>query len=345
MMSFRVAPSRASETALQPLAPLLLQLYRGARELPRGAFEAFALSRVRLGLRFHAAVWGQGVTDGVSVAATWAHTSEIDPDSTVAWQAFNARDKLIPITLANPDRAVQSHTPSLFPGPDGAVCRDWAARYGCQQVMILSTRDGIAGAGAPGALPVRWLALYRPDPDDAYTSAEHALSDLLMPHLMEALTINRLVDEACPRPPGLGVPAMALADGDGRIRFADEAFRSGLASEWREAADHLPTALMQAIDGRAAVEHVGHRVRIHIRRCADMLLLALQPPTPLDDLPVQRARIANLFADGHSYKAVARMLGLSPSTVRNQIASAYRDLAIGSRGELRALARQGNPAA
>lgn len=317
------------------LGSLLLSLYRGARELPRVAFEEFALARIKPLLDFESAVWAQGRTDGRSVAVRWAHAHDIDPEAPAAWQAINAQDKLIPLTVANAGRTVHSHTPTLFSAPQDNVCRDYALRFGTQQVLIMTVPDGEPQA-------VRWMALYRADADDHYSARDRALCDAVLPHLMEALSVNRLATRAAPdaSPPSERprLP-LALADPAGRLRFAQDAFLHLAREEWPGwDGGRLPADILVAIAGRQEACHVGRATRCRILRRADMLLLEIRRRSPLDRLPPQRARIALLYAQGYSHKEVARTLGLAPSTVRNQLASAYRDLQIGTRSQLIAIA-------
>jgi hypothetical protein len=125
------------------------------------------------------------IVASLDASVTWAHAHAVDPESVSAWQQINARDKLIPLTIDKIGKTVQSHTPTLFADPGDAIIRDYAERFGTQQVLIMSVPDGEPSA-------VRWLALYRENPNMLDTDNERALCDVVMPHLMEALSINRL---------------------------------------------------------------------------------------------------------------------------------------------------------
>ena len=317
------------------LSPLLLSLYRGARELPRLAFEEFALGQIKPMLGFNSAIWAQGQTDGKTVQVSWAYQHAIDPESIKVWQQLNARDKLIPLTVNSPGKTVRSHTSSLFPERADTEIRDYAARFGCEQVLIMSVPDGDVES-------VRWLAVYRDDPDALYSDTERMICDAVMPHLMEALSINRLATHQQPDDPPPTEPKrlpLAVCDSTGRIRYAQDRFVSLLQLEWSEADETwLPTPLCDAISSRNDAVFVGRQTICRIRRRADMLLVEIRRHTPIDRLPPQRARIAWMYAIGYTHKHVAKALGLSPSTVRNQLAAAYRDLDIGTRAQLMAMA-------
>ncbi|MGE0312824.1 MAG: helix-turn-helix domain-containing protein [Lautropia sp.] len=319
------------------LSPLLLAIYRGARELPRVAFEEFALGRIKPLLGFDSALWAQGRSDGSHADVSWAHQHEIDPDALQVWLDINKGDKVIPTAVGNKHRTVRAHAPTLFAAPDDADCRAYATRFGCEQLMVMVVPNGEADPDA-----ARWLSLYRASPDTLYTDRERAICNVLMPHLMEALTINRLATLDAPTAAPPRQPAstpLAVAEPDGRIRFAQAAFLRRLQSEWSQADQtRLPQPLLAAITGRTEAVVLGRITRARISRRADMLLVEMRALSPIDRLPPRRARVAWLYAQGHTHKQVARELGIAPSTVRNQIATAYRELGIVSRAQLRTLA-------
>ena len=58
---------------------------------------------------------------------------------------------------------------------------------------------------------------------------------------------------------------------------------------------------------------------------------------PLSGLSPREREIAGLFASGMTNKQVARALGTSPSTVRNQVVRIYEKLGISSKAELATL--------
>ncbi|MEZ5809481.1 MAG: LuxR C-terminal-related transcriptional regulator [Zhengella sp.] len=65
--------------------------------------------------------------------------------------------------------------------------------------------------------------------------------------------------------------------------------------------------------------------------------LTMRRMSVVDHLSPREKEIARLLAKGKSHKEVARLLGLAPSTVRNQTQSIYDKARIGSRAELASL--------
>jgi DNA-binding CsgD family transcriptional regulator len=70
--------------------------------------------------------------------------------------------------------------------------------------------------------------------------------------------------------------------------------------------------------------------------------LTIRPMTVVDLLTPREHEIARLLAKGNSHKDVARLLGVAPSTVRNQTQSIYDKAGIGSRAELASLFAAGH---
>lgn len=71
----------------------------------------------------------------------------------------------------------------------------------------------------------------------------------------------------------------------------------------------------------------------------------LRPPgrdPALERLSPREREVARLFGSGLTHKAVARRLGSSPSTVRNQLARVYEKLGVSNKTELAALVGRDN---
>ena len=62
--------------------------------------------------------------------------------------------------------------------------------------------------------------------------------------------------------------------------------------------------------------------------------MTLRPLQKYDFLTSREREVATALADGHSHKEVARLLGIAPSTVRNQTQAIYRKLGIDNRASL-----------
>jgi DNA-binding CsgD family transcriptional regulator len=72
---------------------------------------------------------------------------------------------------------------------------------------------------------------------------------------------------------------------------------------------------------------------------AEHVILSLEAPSGGDGLAPRERTAAMLFAAGHSYKEIARMLALSPSTVRTYLRNCYLQLGVKSKVELGSVLR------
>ncbi|WP_372023504.1 helix-turn-helix transcriptional regulator [Tistrella mobilis] len=106
--------------------------------------------------------------------------------------------------------------------------------------------------------------------------------------------------------------------------------RLGLAAEpW------LPTPLREILGhpGRQEVPALGLMAEVD-GAGAGLVRLVLRRVAPVDRLSPREAEIAALLARGQGHKEVARQLGLSPVTIRNQTRRIYDKLGINSRAAL-----------
>jgi len=313
---------------------VLLLLYRAAREMPAAGFPEYALRLIKPLLQFESAIWGSGTTDGQSVKVGTAHLHSVDPTAITEWAQINRRDKVIPISIPRPHQTIQFHAATLFANREDSVMRDYSTRFGRESYLITSQPDELPES-------VHWISLYRPNPDAHFSEQERFTCESLMPHFYEALRINRLVARLDPKIAQQGnvQPAIAVADHDGRIHFAQDRFLRLMQTEWKQFdGSFLPNDLMRSLSNASNGKFKGDRLLCTTRRSSDMLLVEIRQRTLLDALPPKRAEIAWLFSAGHSYKEIARRLAIAPSTVRNQLRAAYLELGICSKGQLLAAA-------
>ncbi len=318
----------------------LLQLYRQAAAQPRAAFVACGLQWLRRQVRHQSAILGQGYlqTDqaghrpGVPLVPLELHSVAVDPAGVAEWRHLNHADRAIPIVLSAPGRAHAFHAPTLFAAAQDAPMRDYARRFGRQSYLITALT-------APHSTVVAWCSLYRPDPDDLFDDGERGCTQQALAHLQQALRINTLLEgRAADRPPFAGAEGSAggeaLITRHGQIVQADRDFQARCASEWTQFDGRgLPVAVAAELAERGSVRLT--RLRMAVRPLGPYLLARAVHAPRASPLPPRRMGIARLFAQGMASKEIARRLGIAPATVRTQLQTAYRQLGIGTRAELR----------
>ena len=132
---------------------------------------------------------------------------------------------------------------------------------------------------------------------------------------------------------------IALARADGVLLYAG-AQVGALLDRCDDAWDgtQLAPALVAALGAPAL--RIG-AARVDVAAAAGLVRLTLADDDAAPRLSPREWRAARLFADGQSYKEVARTLALSPATVRSYLQSAYARLGVANKVQLgRALDRQ-----
>jgi DNA-binding CsgD family transcriptional regulator len=318
---------------------LVLKVYRAARELPVGEFQDAALGLVRERLRFNSAVWAQGQNLQKGVAVHSAHLYNEPLEMILDWQRINDLDLVVEKVTRNVGHAQNVNARALYPGRQHSVMREFSSRYGHQNLLIIGLLLDYVRVGRC------WLALYRPDANDQYGHTEVRLLDALAPHLFEALRINRtigfrehghaadleLTDDA------------AIARTDGVLNYCGRGFLELLRREWPSwQGFKLPDRFLESLprDGKHAITR-GHLV-VAVKAAGDLLFLRVEQSSPLRTLTPRECTAATLYAEGRSYKEIARDMGISPATVRNFLQHTYSKLHVRDKAELARILLRGD---
>ena len=127
--------------------------------------------------------------------------------------------------------------------------------------------------------------------------------------------------------------ALALVDRSGAFEAVDPAFRALLAGEWpHDDGARLPEPVRRATS--IGDPCVGRTVVFVFRRVGTRVLCRAERRDFDTALSPRQHLVAGNFAKGHSHKEVARLFGVSPHTVRCQLAEVYRKLDVHGRTAL-----------
>ncbi len=192
----------------------------------------------------------------------------------------------------------------------------------------------LAGSHRASGMPTLYLNLFRAGAAN-FDGEEQKLVNLLLPHLAEALAINRRLRLTELKHSGESV---ALCDNRGQIQLATPEFESLARQEWPSFDIRLPPAAM----GREAGSEpfTGKTLQLRVEPLGHELLVWARATTPIEHLTRREQAIAEHFTRGLSYKAVANKLGISPATVRNHLSRIYGKLGVHDKGELATLYHQ-----
>lgn len=322
--------------SVEAFSTLLLDLNRASRSLAMRAFQAYAMERVRLHFAFDAVIWGM--------------TTQMENDRHIVHDVYsegmpdNCGDQLnFALSLAEP-RILIAKTCLNSPG----TCFNFGPEqlttdvrqlmvtqyFGAMHVLCTISRSDI-----PQLLS--FLSVHRRDAEHAFSEADRQLMEFLMPHLADMMQINRVWQIASARrAPPRSRTAIAVVDEVGVLCAAEPGFGSHLRTEWPAwDGPFLPKPLLTTLaSGRN--RYLGMSLAFTFEQVQKSTLVTVAQRTPADALSPREYAVASAFANGESYKEVARVLGMSPSTVRHHLRVIYEKLAVSDKGELSKLLNQ-----
>ncbi len=183
--------------------------------------------------------------------------------------------------------------------------------------------------------PARWIVLYRQH-DVRFAETDAACLHGLWIHLSHALAINRTrtlerLGSAAARRDNTGASGLLLDDG--QVEIADQRFFDLLEREWPDTApDYIPEEALAVLnEGKT---YRGKQVEISVVRQGGAQLCRIRPIDVMELLTPREFVVARRFAAGMSHKQIARELGVSHHTVRNQLAHLYRKLNLHDKASL-----------
>ena len=315
---------------MDALCDLILELYRAAKETPVDEFQDLALALVKAQTPFRTALWINGEMSGSGIGFHSAHLHEEPPEMLAEAASCNRSSSIvIDTTVANPGRTMIYNSPSLFSNSDDAMILDYVRRYGHLNNMTIST----ASKNHPHG---QWLSLYRADNHDHFCEADGRMLEQVMPHLVEALEIYRMLGQVPLMHADSGITGTrAIARMDGTLYHCGKKFTELLLEVWPEwKCGRLPAELMSALHSKRETILADHAIAVSTSSLGNMLLLKIRRISPLHVLSQREIEVARLYGQGKSYKEIGLLLNISPATVRNFLARIYTKLDIGNKVEL-----------
>lgn len=350
------------------LGPCLLRIGLLARQTAPAEFLHASMLALREHVGFDAAWWGE-VIDAAPAAGVGTgprnllHASiGLSPTFAQEWNRdVAAVDTFALSTMA--DLGTVFRASGHYRGPPGAVA-EFVVRHRLYCILTMTIALDHSGL-------LFFICLYRHDPQAGFSDAESAFFADVTRHLAQAWQ-HRVADLLSLTMAGAGAgavtvtgtgtgtvagsgagtvaggcagTALALADHAGRLHYLGQGMAQVLA---RYAPDWTGTVLPPAVSAaflrapcalRLAgaslwLEPVGQLMAVTVRSSTAAQLL----------LSPRELGAALLYTQGHSSKQVARLLGLSPSTVRTYLRDAYRALGVSNKiGLAAALGRHQRP--
>lgn len=181
------------------------------------------------------------------------------------------------------------------------------------------------------ASPARWIVLYRGQ-DVRFSQTDAACLHSLWAHLSRAIVINRTRSiERQHKKTDETVSGMISLQGI--IDIADARFFDMLELEWPELAPQaIPDDALECL--RQGKVYRGTQIEITLTRQQGFNVCRIRPINAQEVLTPREFVVARRFAAGMSHKQIARELGVSHHTIRNQLSHLYTKLNLHDKDEL-----------
>jgi DNA-binding CsgD family transcriptional regulator len=310
----------------------VLQLGRLARERGASQFTTQGLQSFRQLVPFASAWWGEMSTSGDSAPPqNWMH-GRIDLAESFAaeWNAIAGNDSFSHDTLARPGEIVRDHG---FNDPCEEV-NVFARRYDLFYLMCITFE-------LPESGMVFFVCLYRGEDDHAFNDDEASLFSAFCDHLFQLWRFQ--VQDMIRLDTGDGAKDIGVARLDGSLLYVGGRLCETILRHvpgW--SGSMLPTQIAAQLTKAPCVIRLG-RTPLTLTPNAEHVILSLKTQAHNTVLAPREMTAALLFADGHSYKEIAKILALSPATVRTYLRNCYLQLGVKSKVELGSVLRAPTP--
>lgn len=299
---------------LQQYSRLVLDLHEASRALAPRAFQDWAIARVRRDLPFTSAKWSVGALsdygDTMLHSACYGTRPDFDRELYAIRAEDDVRERIVRAVGVTAAKSGHSDTPLL---------RRFDARHDLYSILATAVPD------ASGKL-LQVISLYRGESAQPFTDAERAIKQALVPHLMQAWQGSWSYAQETPDEP------QALLSSDGGVIDADPRFAAMLRAAWP---GWCGRRIVLTEGGFEAPRSATARVCIvPVPGGAPGAQRVLIRANRSGALTARERTVAEQYAAGLSYKEIAKVLGISPDTVRSYIKSCYTKLAIGNKVQL-----------
>jgi DNA-binding CsgD family transcriptional regulator len=220
-----------------------------------------------------------------------------------------------------------------------AIHREFSSPGGVEHAMMIVEHNPVTDLA-------EIICLFRADAGEPFRDDDKAVLEHLAPHMVAAWRQSQLAHHYRAAVAGAGVglsghESYAVTDGRGLVHAAGEDFCLALrdvSPGWQ--GPHFPPILHELIGGSRSAVVIGD-YEFAVRRANEKRLFSVSRQVGAFGLTTAETRVARLYAEGLSQRDISLRQGVSPATVRNQLASAYQKLEVHSKLELlRALNRK-----
>jgi len=306
----------------------VLELARLARSRGGSHFIADGLQTFRQLVPFTSAWWGEmSSADAKAAPQSWMHGRINLPESfAVEWSKIAGRDSFAHDTLNQPGKVLRD---SEFTDPDEQV-NVFARRYDLYHLMCITFELPESGL-------MFFVCLYRGLDAPAFNETEDGLFSAFCDHLLQLWRFQ--VQDMIRFDTDNGATDFGVARMDGSLLYVGARLCAAIQGEFPGwSGSMLPEQVITQLHKTPGVVRLG-RSSLTLSPHAEHVILSLEFPSGGAVLAPRERTAAMLFAAGHSYKEIAKMLSLSPATVRTYLRNCYLQLGVKSKVELGSVLR------
>lgn len=306
----------------------VLHLGRLARERDASQFIEDGLQAFSELVPFASAWWGEmSASEADAPPKNWMHGRINLPQSfAVEWHQGAGSDGFSHNTLSQPGEVVRE---SGFDDLDEVVSA-FARRHDLFHAMCITFELPESGL-------MFFVCLYRGIDAPGFSDAEADLFSAFCDHLLQLWRFQ--VQDMIRFDTGSGATDFGIARMDGSLLYVGASLCAVIQRElpgW--SGSMLPFEVTAQLPKAPCVIRLG-RSALTLSPNAEHVILSLEAQSRGAVLAPRERTAALLFAAGHSYKEIAKTLGLSPATVRTYLRNCYLQLGVKSKVELGSVLR------
>ncbi len=327
------APALYDVDTLQTISDWLFKLQELSTTTALDLFPKLVMDSLKQLVPHQASFWGGGRPPANAPILHYIYLHDINPAHLAVWEAH--KEDTADITCLMVENAGQALSFSASRTPNHPAFTQVFGPQGIHDFMsiyLLEPQIGLYHA----------LSLYRTD-GIPFTESERGVFQAVARHLVSAMRTCQITQiKRLNESPLIGLAAKAIVDTEGVIHFAEDRLLAALRSEWPDwQGPWLPTdAWNKLAHSEAPQQFIGERTVLSLEGNETLRLLSARPKLAIDELSKREREVAKLFASGLSNKEIALHLDVSPSTIRNQINTAYEKLGLSDKGALSAYLSQ-----
>ncbi len=331
--TFPAAPALYDIDTLQTISDWLFKLPELSTATELADFPRAVMDSLKPLIPHQSAFWGGGRPSTNAAILHYVYLVDLDIASLAAWEQCKEQvDDVVRMLAENQGTAIAFGNKV---SPDHPFYTHLYHPFGINDVLSIYLFDAQLGI-------YHVTSLYRSD-GSFFTEAERGIFQAVAHHMISTLRTCQITHiKRLNESPLISLAAKAIVDTEGVIHFAEDRLLAALRSEWPDwQGPWLPADAWDKLShSEAPQQFVGERTVLSLEGNETLRLLSARPKLAIDELSKREREVAKLFASGLSNKEIALHLDVSPSTIRNQINTAYEKLGLSDKGALSAYLSQ-----